>query len=116
MSKFSCDCDIVHHEAVEEVKAKMASEELYSKLSDFFRILGDPTRAKIVWALDNKELCVCDISNVLDMTKSSVSHQLSLLRRANLVKFRREGKNVFYSLSDEHIREIFETGIEHISE
>ena len=84
-------------------------------LSKLFKVFGDPTRIKILWALNVHELCVLDICEVLDMTKSAVSHQLSTLKEAKLVKSRREGKEVYYSLDDEHVKEIFETGIVHVS-
>ena len=89
--------------------------ELYD-LSDFFKVLGDSTRSKIIWALDEHELCVCDLAVLLGMTKSAISHQLRALREANLVVNRRDGKNVFYSLADDHIKQIFEKGLEHIRE
>lgn len=116
MNKFSCDGTDVHLDAVQKVSAAMPDGAFFLKIADFFKILGDPTRSKIIYALENQELCVCDISSILGMTKSAVSHQLSILRQANLVKFRRDGKNVFYSLSDHHISAIFEAGKEHISE
>jgi len=111
-----CDCDVIHENVVNAVKMKMPDENELYDLSDFFKILGDSTRAKIIWALDESEMCVCDLAVLLNMTKSAVSHQLSLLRRDNLVKNRREGKNVFYTLADNHIKEIFEKGLEHIRE
>ena len=116
MSQFSCDVTDVHQEAVEAVSAAMPEGAFFLKIAEFFRILGDPTRCKIISALESRELCVCDISSILGMTKSAVSHQLSILRRANLVKYRREGKNVFYSLSDQHVSGIFEAGREHVNE
>lgn len=111
-----CDCDVIHADVVDAVKKKMPDENELYDLSDFFKILGDSTRSKIIWALDESEMCVCDMAALLGMTKSAISHQLSSLRKANLVKNRREGKNVFYSLSDDHIKEIFEKGLEHIRE
>lgn len=90
-------------------------EDLYD-LSNFFKILGDNTRVRIIWALDEKEMCVCDIAVLLNMTKSAISHQLRLLKQSNLVKFRRDGKVVYYSLKDDHVRDIFEKGMEHIKE
>lgn len=113
---FECDCEIIHADVINEVKNKMPEENELYDLSDFFKILGDSTRAKIMWALDIKEMCVCDLAALLNMTKSAISHQLSTLRENNLVKFRREGKMVYYSLSDHHVKEIFETGMEHIRE
>ena len=84
------------------------------KMADFFSILGDTTRVKILDALDKNELCVCDIANVLGMSKSSISHQLGTLRRSGIVKCRKVGKEVFYTLDDEHVKEVFEVAIEHI--
>lgn len=111
-----CDCDVIHADVVEEVKKRMPKEcDLYD-LSDFFKVLGDSTRVKIIWALDEKEMCVCDIAVLLNMTKSAISHQLKSLKQADLVKFRREGKVVYYSLKDDHVKDIFEKGMEHIKE
>lgn len=111
-----CDCDVIHSDIVESVKKKMPDEDILYDLSDFFKVLGDSTRAKIMWALDESEMCVCDLAVLLNMTKSAISHQLKSLKQANLVKFRREGKVVYYSLSDDHVKEIFEKGLEHIRE
>ena len=111
-----CDCDVIHSDVVDTVRQKMPEETELNDLSDFFKILGDGTRAKIIWALDESEMCVCDLAVLLGMTKSAISHQLSLLRQKNLVKNRREGRVVYYSLADNHIRQIFETGLEHIRE
>ncbi len=111
-----CAPDKEVNEIVESVAANMPPEVLLHALSDFFKVFGDPTRTKILWALDGAELCVCDLGRILGMTKSAVSHQLGGLRRANLVKFRREGKNVYYSLKDEHVKAILEIGMEHIQE
>jgi ArsR family transcriptional regulator len=86
------------------------------ELADFFKVFGDSSRIKLLWALDRNELCVCDLASLLLMTKSAVSHQLRLLREAKLVKYRKDGKNVFYSLDDDHIRDILEKGTEHIKE
>lgn len=111
-----CDCDMIHSDVVNAVRKNMPDENELYDLSDFFKILGDSTRARIIWALDESEMCVCDLAVLLGMTKSAISHQLGSLRQANLVKNRREGKNVFYSLADDHIRQIFETGLQHIRE
>lgn len=113
-STFSCNCNIVHHPIVDKIKDEMMEGEEFARLSAFFKVFGDHTRIRILWALDRSEMCVCDICNVLGMNKSAVSHQLGSLRRAHLVKYRREGKTVYYSLDDEHIREVFETGLAHI--
>ncbi|MGI6728190.1 MAG: ArsR/SmtB family transcription factor [Anaerovoracaceae bacterium] len=111
-----CDCNVIHEDIVEMAKTKMLEESKLYDLADFFKILGDSTRVKIMWALDINEMCVCDLAVLLNMTKSAISHQLRTLREANLVKFRREGKNVFYSLSDKNVKDILEEGLEHISE
>jgi ArsR family transcriptional regulator len=111
-----CDCDVIHSDVVESVKKKMPEEDILYDLSDFFKVLGDSTRVKIMWALDESEMCVCDLAVLLNMTKSAISHQLRSLKQANLVKFRRDGKVVYYSLSDDHVKEIFEKGLEHIRE
>ena len=85
-----------------------------NKLAEFFKILGDTTRTKILYALDKNQICVCDIANVLNMSKSSISHQLGTLRRSGIVKCKKIGKEVFYMLDDDHVKEVFEVGIEHI--
>ena len=94
----------------------MLKEETFDKLSEFFKILGDKTRMKILFCIDQNEMCVCDIADALGMTKSAISHQLATLKNLGIVKNRKEGKEVFYTLYDEHVREVFEVGIEHISE
>lgn len=115
-TEVSCDCEVIHADVVEKVKKNMPAEAVLYDLSDFFKVLGDSTRIKILWALDDQELCVCDLAALLNMTKSAISHQLSSLKQANLVKFRKEGKVVFYSLADDHVKQIYEKGLEHISE
>ena len=109
-----CDCNVIHQEVVENTIKQMADEDMLNKLAEFFKILGDTTRTKILYALDKNEMCVCDIANVLNMSKSSISHQLGTLRRSGIVKCRKVGKEVFYTLDDEHVREVFEVGMEHI--
>lgn len=101
---------------VKEVKSKELSEDIIQELAATFKILGDPTRIKIINALANKELCVCDISELLDMTQSAISHQLRKLRDLNLVKYRKEGRIVYYSLDDHHILRLFNQGLEHVME
>ena len=113
---YVCDCDIIHKDVVEQVKCNMPEESELYDLSDFFKVLGDSTRSKIMWALDEHELCVCDLAALLNMTKSAISHQLRALRDANLVINRRDGKNIYYALADDHVRQIFEMGLEHIRE
>jgi ArsR family transcriptional regulator len=111
-----CDCDVIHEEIVDRVKAKMPTEESLYDLAELFKVFGDSTRARILWALDEAEMCVCDVAYLLNMTQSAVSHQLRVLKQAKLVKNRKEGKIVFYSLEDEHVRQIFELGLKHINE
>lgn len=114
-NEYICDCNIIHEDIVKKVLKNMIQQEKINKISGFFKILGDSTRAKIIAALDQNEMCVCDIANVLQMSKSSVSHQLAILRKAKLVKFKKEGKTVYYSLSDEHVQEVFESALDHVS-
>lgn len=111
-----CDCDVIHADVVENVRQRMPDENELCDLSDFFKVLGDSTRARILWALDESEMCVCDLAVLLNMTKSAISHQLRALREATLVKNRRDGKNVFYSIADDHVKQIIEKGLEHIRE
>ena len=111
-----CDCYVIHKDIVNQVKDKMPQEETINGLEELFKIIGDSTRIKILWALDEAELCVCDIAFLLNMTQSAISHQLRVLKQANLVKNRKEGKIVFYSLKDEHIKQIFDQGLIHIAE
>ncbi len=113
-NEFMCDCNIIHEEVVKDTLNKMPRSELFDKIAEFFKIIGDPTRTKILFALDQNEMCVCDIANVLGMTKSSISHQLATLRKSGIVKCRREGKEIYYTLDDEHVKQVFEIGIEHI--
>ena len=109
-----CDCNIIHEDAVNmTIKNRPDDKELIN-LSELFKILGDLTRIKIIWTLDNNEMCVCDIANVLNMTKSSISHQLAILKNAGIVRYRKSGKEVYYTLDDEHINKLYEIGLEHI--
>lgn len=111
-----CDCEVIHADIVNAVRERMPDENELYVLSDFFKVLGDSTRSRIICALDENEMCVCDLAVLLNMTKSAISHQLRYLREANIVKNRREGKNVFYSLADDHVKDIFEKGLDHIRE
>lgn len=106
----------VHGDRVSRAKGSMPSPDMVDGLADFFSIFGDRTRVKILLALDSGEMCVCDISETLDMSMSATSHQLRMLREAHLVSSRREGKNIFYSLCDDHVRVVLETALEHLSE
>ncbi|SFA78356.1 DNA-binding transcriptional regulator, ArsR family [Acetitomaculum ruminis DSM 5522] len=111
-----CECDIIHEDAVIKAKAEMYDDEQLMDVADVFKIFSDFTRVKILNVLFNNELCVCDIAYILGMSKSSISHQLRILKQANLVKNRREGKVVYYSLADSHVETIFNEGISHINE
>ncbi len=113
-NEFICDCNIIHQDIVNSTLSKMAEEDVFNKLAEFFKILGDTTRTKILFALDQNEMCVCDIANVLGMSKSSISHQLGTLRRSSIVKCKKKGKEVYYMLDDEHVKQLFEVGMEHI--
>ena len=110
-----CECDELHESCIEKAKDGMPSGEMLVALSDFFKSLGDPTRMSILFALYGGPICVCDITEILGMTKSAVSHQLKTLRQANLVSFKRSGKNVFYSLADDHVKSIIGVAKEHLS-
>lgn len=105
-----------HKEKVDSIKSKMVSREKLFTLSELFKVLGDHTRMRILYALLESELCVCDLSGLLDMKQSAISHQLRVLRIAKVVKFRKEGKNVFYSLDDGHIVSLLNVGMTHIDE
>ena len=114
-NEYLCDCNIVHHEAVEKSLKKMPSEDSIIKLSGFYKIMGDATRCRIICALREGEMCVCDLCNVLSMSKSSISHQLAKMREFGIVKCRRDGKEVYYSLDDAHVLDIISTTIMHIN-
>ncbi|WWR16663.1 metalloregulator ArsR/SmtB family transcription factor [Lachnospiraceae bacterium JLR.KK008] len=111
-----CECTHTHAQLKEQVMRQMPEEEKLSELASFFKVFGDVTRIRILHALLCSEMCVCDMAQILDMTQSAISHQLRLLKQMALVKNRREGKTVFYSLSDGHIATILSQGTEHIEE
>lgn len=111
-----CSCELIHENIIESVRQKMPQEEKLYDLAELFKVFGDTTRVKIISALFEAELCVCDIAELLTMSPSAISHQLRVLRQARLVKHRKEGKVVFYALDDEHIKQIFNQGLEHILE
>lgn len=105
-----------HDEVIEKVTEQMPDDETLYDLADFFRIFADSTRIKILYALFESEMCVYDIAQLLNMTQSAISHQLRALKQSKLVKYRREGKTVLYSLADGHVRTIMDQGMEHIGE
>mgnify|MGYP002862741584 CR=1 FL=1 len=111
-----CGATAVHEDTVERVRHDLPDDETLYDLAELFKIFGDSTRVKILYALFEAELCVCDIAQLLGITQSAVSHQLRVLKSARLAKPRREGKTVFYSLADDHVRKIIAQGMEHISE
>ncbi len=113
-NEFICDCNVIHQDVVDKISKDMLVDTLFYKIAEFYKILGDTTRIKILYALDKSEMCVCDIANVLSMSKSSISHQLGTLRRSGIVKCRKEGKEVYYMLDDDHVKKVIEIGIEHI--
>ena len=112
--KLGCDVNMIHKDIVEYLSKSLPQEEFLDNLTEFFKIFADKSRLKILWLLDKNELCVCDIAALLNMTKSAVSHQIKLLRTSNLVRSRRDGKEIYYKLSDNHIAQIFETAVCHI--
>ena len=111
-----CDCEVIHGEVVERVRKVMPKEEDFYDLADLYKMFADSTRVRILGALFREEMCVCDIAVLLGMTKSAISHQLKSLRLSNLVKYDKQGKVVYYSLADSHVKDIFEKGFEHIHE
>lgn len=112
----SCSCNIIHKDVVKEVKDKLPQEEILYDLAELFKVFGDSTRIKIICSLFESEMCVCDLSALLNISQSAISHQLRVLKSARLVKFRRAGKVIYYSLDDEHIKQIFDAGLHHITE
>ena len=111
-----CDFMHLHTEVVEKVRSVLPDEEKQYELAELFSMFGDTTRIRILYALFEAEMCVCDLANLLGMTQSAVSHQLALLKRAKLVKARREGRSMFYSLADGHVRTMLDQGMEHVNE
>jgi DNA-binding transcriptional ArsR family regulator len=111
-----CEVFCINKEAVDDVRAKMLGRDLVTDAADVFKVLGDPTRLRLVYALSQRELCVCDLSVVLDMTQSAVSHQLRVLRSARLVRYRKVGKIVYYTLADAHAVQLIDVGVDHVRE
>ncbi len=111
-----CDYMHVHGDTLAQVQAAMPDEEALFDLSELFKLFGDSTRIRILFCLFESEMCVCDIATLLNMTQSAISHQLSVLKKSKLVKYRRDGKTVFYSLADDHVRTILNQGMDHVKE
>lgn len=116
MEEDECGILCVHEETVQKVKGEMPPDEVLYDLAELFKVFGDSTRVRILYALFEAELCVCDIAQLLGLTQTATSHQLRLLKASKLVKARKEGKNVFYSLADDHVCLIMNQGMEHICE
>ena len=113
----TCQEEELHPEAIHRVREKLPQDEVLYDLAELFKIFGDSTRVKILYALlEAEELCVCDIASLMDVTQSAVSHQLRVLKNSKLVKFRKEGKTVYCSLADDHVCRILSQGMEHICE
>ena len=111
-----CACNVIHGDIVAKVKDSLPQEETLYDLAELFKVFGDSTRIKILCALFESEMCVCDLSALLNVSQSAISHQLRVLKSSRLVKFRRAGKIIYYSLDDEHIKHIFDEGLKHITE
>ncbi|MBE5922329.1 MAG: helix-turn-helix transcriptional regulator [Lachnospiraceae bacterium] len=111
-----CELTHVHEEAVQKAVAHIPADEVLYDLAEFYKVFADSTRIKILYVLLQQEMCVCDLSEILHVSQSAISHQLRMLKQMRLVKFRREGKTVFYSLSDNHIESILNQGLQHINE
>lgn len=111
-----CACGDQHEAYVARLQQEMPADELLYDMAELFKVFGDSTRVRILYALSAQELCVCDLADAINMTQSAVSHQLRILKQARLVRYRRKGKIVYYSLADDHVHMIFEQAMEHISE
>lgn len=111
-----CKCTIVHKEKVDIVKKNMPEDEVLYDLAEIFKVFGDTTRIKILYSLFKDEMCVCDIAALIGTTQSAISHQLRVLKQSRLVKYRKVGQIVYYSLDDEHVKSIFNAGLKHVEE
>ena len=111
-----CQGTEVHEDILGLVRSKLPPEDNLFELAELFKVFGDSTRIRILYVLMEAEVCVCDLAEVLNMSQSAISHQLSILKRSSLVKNRREGKSIFYSLADEHVRTVLSQGMEHVEE
>ncbi|MCP8970021.1 ArsR/SmtB family transcription factor [Ectobacillus ponti] len=112
----TCNAPVIHQDVVEQVQRTIPGDESLTDVAELFKVLGDRTRTRILHALFEAELCVCDLAYVLGMTQSSISHQLRVLKQAKLVRNRKEGKVVYYSLADHHVKHIFEQAFQHVNE
>ena len=112
----SCEVEFIDRRKVKRAQRAMKSDQAVITLAETFKILGDPTRVRIAFALSHEELCVCDLANLLGVTQSAVSHSLRSLRQMDLVRFRKDGKIAYYTLNDDHIAQLLEKGFEHVEE
>lgn len=112
----TCSCENIHEDVVAKVRKDMPKDEKLYDLAEFFKVFGDTTRIKILYVLMRSEMCVCDIAALLGMTQSAISHQLRFLKQARIVKYRKDGKVVYYSLDDDHVDTIFHMGLDHLEE
>ena len=112
----TCDCGVIHEDTILHVRSEMVSDEKLNNMVALFKVFGDSTRLNILAALNCHEICAGDLAVLLNMTKSADSHQLRVLRENNLVKFEKKGKHAYYSLADDHVREILDVALEHINE
>ena len=111
-----CPTTIIHKDLVDKVKNNMPQEEILYDLAEIFKVFGDTTRIKILYSLFKNEMCVCDMATIVGVSQSAISHQLRFLKQAKLVKYRKDGKVVYYSLDDDHVKNIFNAGLSHIEE
>lgn len=111
-----CSCTAIHEESIKKVKQNMLDDNILEEVAQLLKVFGDPTRIKIIDALSISEMCVCDLAAALNMTQSAISHQLRVLKRERLVKYRKDGKVVYYSLDDEHVKDIFNIALNHVEE
>ena len=116
MSNKPSDCEAVNTDLVEKIQSNMPETRIICNLADFFKVMGDSTRIRLLLSLEQSEMCVGDLAVILNMTKSAVSHQLKVLRTAKLIKYRKRGKHVYYSLDDGHVKTVIDMALEHICE
>jgi len=114
--RYTCDCEVIHEDVVARVRTAMPDEKRLYDVANLYKLFADGTRVRLLWALSVDAMCVCDLAVLLGMTKSAISHQLKSLRLANLVRYDRRGKVVYYSLADGHVRDIFANAVAHVAE
>lgn len=112
----TCDVTIIHEDILKAVQSRLTGETILHKMAEMFKVMNDPTRLRIINALLLSEMCVCDIAALMEMTQPSISHHLKVMRQSELIKYRRDGKIVYYSLDDDHVGLLFQTGLEHAQE